>query len=250
MGRGPDRGRPTRGWTRSCWRTVTAATSSTATATGRSRRSWRTSTPAGTRSTSPSRTGRTTSTSAPWCAPPTRSSRPRCTSSATAAGIVAGPWSPTATSTCGTTRRWTTCSRGRRRRAIPVLGVDNLPGSVPLEGYALPRECVLLFGQESVGLSDQARAAAVDVLHIAQFGSTRSINAGAAAAIAMHAGSPSTRADAPARAAPRISAPGCPRDQWPRRRRGVSCQNRCDTPLSTRRRCCRWPSPPPRSTPR
>ena len=71
--------------------------------------------------------------------------------------------------------------------SIPVLGIDNLPGSVPLEGYALPRECVLLFGQESVGLSDEARAAAVDVLHIAQFGSTRSINAGAAAAIAMHA---------------------------------------------------------------
>ena len=71
--------------------------------------------------------------------------------------------------------------------SLPVLGVDNLPGSVALEGYALPRECVLLFGQESVGLSDEARAAAVDVLHIAQFGSTRSINAGAAAAIAMHA---------------------------------------------------------------
>ena len=70
---------------------------------------------------------------------------------------------------------------------IPVLGIDNLPGSVPLEGHALPRECVLLFGQESVGLSDEARAAAVDVLHIAQFGSTRSINAGAAAAISMHA---------------------------------------------------------------
>jgi len=69
---------------------------------------------------------------------------------------------------------------------IPVLGVDNLPGSVPLEGYPLPAACVLLFGQESVGLSDAARAAAVDVLHIAQFGSNRSINAGAAAAIAMH----------------------------------------------------------------
>jgi tRNA G18 (ribose-2'-O)-methylase SpoU len=73
------------------------------------------------------------------------------------------------------------------RAGVPVLGVDNLPGSVPLEGYPLPRACVLLFGQESVGLSDEARAAAVDVLHIAQFGSTRSINAGAAAAIAMHA---------------------------------------------------------------
>ncbi|NMR19679.1 TrmH family RNA methyltransferase [Cellulomonas fimi] len=71
--------------------------------------------------------------------------------------------------------------------ALPVLGVDNLPGSRPLEGYALPRACVLLFGQESVGLSDAARAGVRDVLHIAQFGSTRSINAGAAAAIAMHA---------------------------------------------------------------
>ncbi|MEZ0447117.1 TrmH family RNA methyltransferase [Cellulomonas sp. ICMP 17802] len=70
---------------------------------------------------------------------------------------------------------------------LPVLGVDNLPGSVALEGYPLPRACVLLFGQESVGLSDAARDAVVDVLHIAQFGSTRSINAGAAAAIAMHA---------------------------------------------------------------
>ena len=70
---------------------------------------------------------------------------------------------------------------------LPVLGIDNLPGSVALEGYPLPRACVLLFGQESVGLSDAARAAVRDVLHIAQFGSTRSINAAAAAAIAMHA---------------------------------------------------------------
>jgi tRNA G18 (ribose-2'-O)-methylase SpoU len=70
---------------------------------------------------------------------------------------------------------------------LPVLGVDNLPGSVPLEGYPLPRACVLLFGQESTGLSDAARGGVRDVLHIAQYGSTRSINAGAAAAIAMHA---------------------------------------------------------------
>jgi tRNA G18 (ribose-2'-O)-methylase SpoU len=70
---------------------------------------------------------------------------------------------------------------------LPVLGIDNLPGSVPLEGYPLPRACVLLFGQEGTGLSDAARAGVRDVLHIAQYGSTRSINAGAAAAIAMHA---------------------------------------------------------------
>lgn len=70
---------------------------------------------------------------------------------------------------------------------VPLLGVDNVPGSVPLEGYAFPRACALLFGQEGTGLSDAARDACVDILHIRQFGSTRSINAGAAAAIAMHA---------------------------------------------------------------
>jgi tRNA G18 (ribose-2'-O)-methylase SpoU len=70
---------------------------------------------------------------------------------------------------------------------IPVIGIDNVPGSIPIEGYAFPSECVLLFGQESTGLTAQARAASRDVLHITQYGSTRSINAGAAAAIAMHA---------------------------------------------------------------
>ncbi|WP_062291006.1 TrmH family RNA methyltransferase [Demequina phytophila] len=70
---------------------------------------------------------------------------------------------------------------------LPVIGIDNLPGSVPLETYALPRACVLVFGQESVGLSDAVREVATDTLAIAQYGSTRSINAGAAAAIAMHA---------------------------------------------------------------
>jgi len=70
---------------------------------------------------------------------------------------------------------------------LPLVGIDNLPGAVPLETTALPRRCVLLFGQEGTGLSEPARAAASAVCSIAQFGSTRSINAGAAAAIAMHA---------------------------------------------------------------
>jgi tRNA G18 (ribose-2'-O)-methylase SpoU len=74
-----------------------------------------------------------------------------------------------------------------RAEGLPLVGVDNLPGSVPLETAVLPRECVLVFGQEGPGLSDATRAAVSSVLSIAQFGSTRSINAGAAAAIAMHA---------------------------------------------------------------
>ncbi len=72
------------------------------------------------------------------------------------------------------------------RADLPLVGVDNLPGSVPLETAALPRRCVLVFGQEGPGLSPAARAACTEVCSIAMFGSTRSINAGVASGIAMH----------------------------------------------------------------
>ena len=68
-----------------------------------------------------------------------------------------------------------------------IVAVDNLPGAVPLETIALPRRALLLFGQEGSGLTAEARAAAELVCSITQFGSTRSINAGVAAGIAMHA---------------------------------------------------------------
>jgi len=70
---------------------------------------------------------------------------------------------------------------------LTVVGIDNLPGARLLEQAELPRRCVLLFGQEGPGLSEGARAACDRVLFIAQFGSTRSINAGVASGIAMHA---------------------------------------------------------------
>ena len=69
---------------------------------------------------------------------------------------------------------------------LPVLGIDNLPGSVAIDGYPLPERCVLLFGQEGPGLSEEARELSEAVLAIRQFGSTRSINAAAASAVAMH----------------------------------------------------------------
>jgi tRNA G18 (ribose-2'-O)-methylase SpoU len=74
-----------------------------------------------------------------------------------------------------------------RAEGLTLLGIDNLPGSLPLETFDLPRRCVLVFGQEGPGLSEPMRAECAAVLHIEQFGSTRSIHAGAAAAIAMHA---------------------------------------------------------------
>ena len=68
-----------------------------------------------------------------------------------------------------------------------IVAIDNLPGALPLEAAALPERALLLFGQEGTGLSAEARGAAEQVYSIAQFGSTRSINAGVAAGIAMHA---------------------------------------------------------------
>jgi tRNA G18 (ribose-2'-O)-methylase SpoU len=73
-----------------------------------------------------------------------------------------------------------------RAAGLAVVGIDNLPGARLLENAELPRRCVLLFGQEGPGLSEGAREACDRVLFIAQFGSTRSINAGVASGIAMH----------------------------------------------------------------
>ncbi|MEO6827963.1 MAG: TrmH family RNA methyltransferase [Microbacteriaceae bacterium] len=73
-----------------------------------------------------------------------------------------------------------------RAEALPVIGIDNVPGSVMIETFRFPERCLLLFGQEGPGLSPEAIAASESIVEISQFGSTRSINASAAAAVAMH----------------------------------------------------------------
>ena len=72
-------------------------------------------------------------------------------------------------------------------RELPIIGIDNIEVSKSLEHRPLPRECVLFFGQEGSGMSDEAVAVCEVVLAINQYGSTRSINASAAGAIAMYA---------------------------------------------------------------
>lgn len=73
-----------------------------------------------------------------------------------------------------------------RSRDLAVVGIDNLDGSVPLESVRLPERCLLVFGQEGPGLSQQAREAVSMICSITMFGSTRSINAGVASGIALH----------------------------------------------------------------
>jgi tRNA G18 (ribose-2'-O)-methylase SpoU len=70
---------------------------------------------------------------------------------------------------------------------LAVVAVDNVPGAVRLEHTRLPRNCLLIFGQEGPGITDDAQRGATVTVSIAQFGSTRSMNAAVAAGIAMHA---------------------------------------------------------------
>lgn len=70
---------------------------------------------------------------------------------------------------------------------LTVVAVDNVAGAARLERILLPRDCLLVFGQEGPGISAEAQTGAELVVSIAQFGSTRSINVGVAAGIVMHA---------------------------------------------------------------
>jgi tRNA G18 (ribose-2'-O)-methylase SpoU len=76
---------------------------------------------------------------------------------------------------------------------LPIVGIDNVPGSLPIESATLPATGILVFGQESTGLTPAMQEACQQILHITQYGSTRSMNAGAAAAIAMYQWSTSHR---------------------------------------------------------
>ena len=74
---------------------------------------------------------------------------------------------------------------GQGEPAPRIIAIDNVPGAIPMETYRFPRRCLLMFGAEGPGLSKKALELADDVVYISQFGSVRSINAGAAAAVAM-----------------------------------------------------------------
>ncbi len=74
-----------------------------------------------------------------------------------------------------------------RETGRPIVAVDNVAGAIEVGEFGFPERCILLFGQEGPGLTPEALTAADAVVEIRQYGSTRSINAGAAAAIVMHA---------------------------------------------------------------
>lgn len=73
-----------------------------------------------------------------------------------------------------------------KAKALPIVGIDNISGSVALHETTLPQSAVYVFGQEGPGLSPEIQAICKPVIAIKQFGSTRSVNLGVAAGIVLY----------------------------------------------------------------
>jgi len=73
-----------------------------------------------------------------------------------------------------------------KRDSRHIIAVDIVPDALPLSKTTLPARSVLVFGGEGPGLSDQMQRIADKIVMIEQFGSTRSVNVGVAAGIAMY----------------------------------------------------------------
>ncbi len=138
---------------------------------------------------------------------------------------------------------------------LVVVGVDNVEGARPIESGPLPERCLLLFGQEGPGpVRRRPGRRASEVVSITQYGSTRSLNAGVASGIALHAWARS------ARALTRLSGPGGPAgsvETWPTSetppsrsgpsRTGPSAKRSPLAPRGSPSARRGWRPPPPRS---
>ena len=67
-----------------------------------------------------------------------------------------------------------------------LVAIDNVAGSLPLGQNTLPGDAVLIFGSEAHGISAELLDRCAQIVAIEQYGSTRSLNVGVAAGIAMY----------------------------------------------------------------
>tara|TARA_B100001105_G_scaffold203394_1_gene167129 strand:+ start:2590 stop:3228 length:639 start_codon:yes stop_codon:yes gene_type:complete len=73
-----------------------------------------------------------------------------------------------------------------RKDTKQIIAIDIVEESTPLSANILPERSILVFGGEGPGLSEELLAGADRIHHIEQLGSTRSVNVGVAAGIAMY----------------------------------------------------------------
>jgi tRNA G18 (ribose-2'-O)-methylase SpoU len=67
-----------------------------------------------------------------------------------------------------------------------IVGIDNVPGSVPLSTYHWEPNTLMVFGEEGTGLTPAMQSLCRDIVEIEMFGSVRSLNCGVASGIVMH----------------------------------------------------------------
>ena len=73
-----------------------------------------------------------------------------------------------------------------KENGLILIAIDNQKGSKNLQDSELPKKSVLIFGNESDGLSKEMIEACKQMIAIEQFGSTRSVNVGVASGILMY----------------------------------------------------------------
>lgn len=74
-----------------------------------------------------------------------------------------------------------------KQAGTEIIAIDIVEGAECLHDTVLPKNAVLVFGAEGPGLSEEMLQASQRVVMIDQLGSTRSVNVGVAAGIAMYA---------------------------------------------------------------
>ena len=79
-------------------------------------------------------------------------------------------------------KKFIQAQQGRELVAIE----NNTPRALPMHDKKFVQNTTLVFGSEGNGISEELLAAAGDVRYIESFGSTRSVNVGVAAGIAMY----------------------------------------------------------------
>lgn len=65
------------------------------------------------------------------------------------------------------------------------IGIDNIPGSIPMKNFSWPKNSLMIFGEEGKGLSKYVQSLCDQIVYIEQFGSVRSVNCGTASGITM-----------------------------------------------------------------
>jgi tRNA G18 (ribose-2'-O)-methylase SpoU len=65
------------------------------------------------------------------------------------------------------------------------VGIDNTKSAKDINNFNWPKDSLMVFGQEDIGIPDHIMERCKDKIYIGMFGSVRSINVGCASAIAM-----------------------------------------------------------------